>query len=104
MWTEGLIRNRRYHIFDGFARDEPSRLERPGIEPGAERCIKPSAGTIEAPQQGTITRWLFGEKWFEKRSTREPYLRADNVGRVKSFRNKSYPTFAKHFYPTPIIC
>jgi hypothetical protein len=34
----------------------PFRLERPGIELGAERCIEPSVDTIEAPQPLSIPR------------------------------------------------
>jgi hypothetical protein len=40
----------------------PSRLERPGIEPGAERCIRPSVDTIEAPQRLSITLRSVGGK------------------------------------------
>ena len=34
-----------------FATVWPSRLERPGIEPGAARGIIPAVDTIEAPQR-----------------------------------------------------
>ncbi|HEY6325409.1 MAG TPA: hypothetical protein VIW73_02690, partial [Candidatus Cybelea sp.] len=40
----------------------PLRLERPGIEPGAERCISPSVDAIEAPQPLPITRLCALEK------------------------------------------
>ena len=32
------------------------RLERPGIEPGAARWVKPAVDTIDTPQLRTITR------------------------------------------------
>lgn len=35
---------------------EPSRLERPGIEPGAARSIRPAVDAIEAPQPISIPR------------------------------------------------
>lgn len=48
----------------------PFRLERPGIEPGAERCISPSVDTIEAPQPFSIPRQRFPTKRETPRSLR----------------------------------
>lgn len=63
METAGLIQNRRYHIEDDFATAaRPSRLERPGIEPGAARCIRPAVDTIDAPQRLSIPRPSVNDK------------------------------------------
>src|SRR5579863_6902347 len=54
---DDLTRCRRYHIYYGFATAvRKSRLERPGIGPGAERCVRSSVDTIEAPQPVSFTR------------------------------------------------